>query len=349
MTSKQTIGGVSCYRLTARDDTSLTTATVVPEWGANVIGFSFQEHDWAWPVPVLEAVDVSSVSLKPSSYGMPILAPTPGRVGPNQSGVFTYRGKQYQITPTRHGFLRTMAWQPAEYTGASIACIVTIHPGLFKSNAAFPFELHARHDLAVMPRSLRSQVSVTNAGTTAVPIAVGWHPYLHRSGACTVSLPAAARWELDGQPEPTPTGRILPVDDQNDFRSGRAVGVEEHWDDVFTELAVRDGIASCWAQETTNILRRDQSWVTMIAQRQIDIPVQTSDKNHWQIANVQLYTPRGRSAICIEPLSSPPDAINLLARGHERHNICELAPDQTISFEITMRIAIRSAKGVNTP
>lgn len=98
------------YVLTNRHDTGVTSAVVAPEWGANVVGLTFQAHDWAGPIPILEAVDIATIAAKPTSYGVPILAPTPGRVGRNQNGRFRYQGKDYCISPTRHGFLRNLPW-----------------------------------------------------------------------------------------------------------------------------------------------------------------------------------------------------------------------------------------------
>lgn len=36
-----------CCVLTSRNGTSVTSAVLAPEWGANVLGLSFQAHDWA--------------------------------------------------------------------------------------------------------------------------------------------------------------------------------------------------------------------------------------------------------------------------------------------------------------
>ena len=71
--------GVELYPLVCGDDEGVTTAVVAPCWGANVLALSYQSREWAWPIPVLEAVDIASIAAKPTSYGVPILAPTPGR------------------------------------------------------------------------------------------------------------------------------------------------------------------------------------------------------------------------------------------------------------------------------
>ncbi len=86
-----------CFPVRHVDVEGLTVAVVVPCFGAAVTAFSFQASTWAWPLPVIEAVDCASLLMRPTSYGMPILGPTPGRVGVNQGGRFGYRGKEYSI------------------------------------------------------------------------------------------------------------------------------------------------------------------------------------------------------------------------------------------------------------
>jgi hypothetical protein len=72
---------VTAFELQHRDSGSCTRAKVAPAWGCNVVAFDFRSIEWASSVRVLEAVDIATVAAKPGGYGMPILAPTAGRVG----------------------------------------------------------------------------------------------------------------------------------------------------------------------------------------------------------------------------------------------------------------------------
>ena len=99
---------VLTHALVHRSENGVTRAVVAPAWGAAVVALSVQETDWSWPVPVLEAVDLATMAAKPTSYGIPLLAPVPGRTGRDQSGRCTYRGEEYRLVPTRHGFLRDL-------------------------------------------------------------------------------------------------------------------------------------------------------------------------------------------------------------------------------------------------
>ncbi len=333
---------VNCYSLTTRDDAGVTTAVVAPAWGANVLDLSFQAHDWAWPIPILEAVDIATIAAKPTSYGVPILAPTPGRVGHNQNGRFRYHRKDYRISPARHGFLRNLPWTVMSQSSTSITCVVDVFPsGIVATGDAFPFEFRAEYQVAVTSGRLRCRLRIHNTSERLQPIDVGWHPYLHRTGECVVRLPARGRWELDKEPEPTPTGRILAVGPDDDFRDGRPVNTDQHWDHVFTDLTYEHDIAACWVEETAPNLLKDGSCVPIRLRRTVDLIATSSSTGPRKIQNVQLYTPPGRNAICIEPLSAPPNAINLLDQAHERAHVCELYPDKDVIHEIVI--------GVSTP
>lgn len=329
-----------CYLLTSRDDAGVTSAVVIPDWGANVLGLTFQAHDWAWPIPILEAVDIATIAAKPASYGVPILAPTPGRVGHNQNGRFRYGGKDYSVRPSRHGFLRNLEWTVASRSDAAITCVVDVLPDAAAAADEFPFEFRAEYQVEITSRAMRCRLRIHNTGGHVQPIAVGWHPYLHRTGECVLCLPARSRWELDQEREPTPTGRILAVGGHDDFRAGRLVNGDDHWDDVFTDLAYEQDMAACWVEETVPTLLQDGTNVPTRLRRTVNLIAASSSTGPRKIHNVQLYTPPDRNAICIEPLSAPPNAINLLDQAHEQAHVCELQPNDSVVHTIIIGLEI---------
>jgi len=339
-TSRKGFIATVCF-LDHRDDVGRTTVIVAPQWGANVIGFAYQQKDWAWPIPILEAVDPATIAMKPTSYGMPILAPTPGRVGRNQSGVFTYRGRRYNVKPARHGFLRNLLWAVAEQDETSVSCVVDVNPPVVPAEGeAFPFDFRAVYDVEVGPGALSCKLRLINTGQSTQPLNVGWHPYLHSTGPCTVRIPARSRWELDGEQEPTPTGEIREVAGPDDFRDGRSLGPNEHWDDVFTDLSSEEGHVSCWLEGDAAVLAKDGKQLTYRVRRGINMD--TPSGRVRPLRNVQLFTPQGRQAISLEPLSAPPNALNLLAEGHERADVCEVEPGEEVVFELTVHVRVRS-------
>ncbi|MGH8602850.1 MAG: hypothetical protein ACREXR_08810, partial [Gammaproteobacteria bacterium] len=155
----------------------------------------------------------------------------------------------------------------------------------------------------------------------------------HRGGVCRVFIPADGRWELDSAAEPVPTGRIIPVRDHDDFRNGRWLDIGDHWDDIFTDLRYEaDGI-SCWVEEQTPVTLSGGAEALVRARRSVS-------GDSLSVRHLQLYTPAGRPAIALEPLTAPPDALNLLQRGHARADVCELEPGAVAEFSITLSIDI---------
>jgi galactose mutarotase-like enzyme len=167
---------------------------------------------------------------------------------------------------------------------------------------------------------------------------VGWHPYFYRTGACTVHLPASARWELNAESEPTPTGGLAAVSGKDDFRHSRVMGTDEHWDETFTGLPA--GPVSCWTEELVPLLTTTGRTTRVRVRRLVNWVAGEMAGGPEPMRHVQLYTPPSRNAICIEPLSAPPDAINLHARKHPQANVCELAPGEEVTYACEMRIEV---------
>lgn len=321
------------------DDGGVTTAIVAPSWGGGVIALAHQDQRWQWPSPILEVADPASIALKPTSYGMPLLGPTPGRVGANQSGEFQFGGERHCIAPPRHGFLRDLAWTVEHSEPGGLTCRLEVEPS--EARGSFPFQFTARHEILLGAARLTSRVSVINTGDHAQPIDFGWHPYLHRGEACRIRIPASHLWELDGAAEPVPTGRLLPASGTSDFRFGRELAAGEHWDDVFTVLdADADGFTTAVVEAKESILLRDGATQAKTVRRIVAVRASGGDGAARPIRHMQLYTPPGRRAICLEPLSSPPDVLNLSDCREAGVSPTLVQPGQTVRFEMTLALAV---------
>ncbi|MEM6662464.1 MAG: aldose 1-epimerase [Pseudomonadota bacterium] len=332
---------IGLHHLAYDSPSGTTSAVVVPGWGANILGFSYRAEGWQWPVPVLEAVDLATLALAPSSYGAPLLAPTPGRVGQNQNGRFRWRGQDHTISPTRHGWLRGAVWQIDNASTSHIACTANFAPDSAK--CSLPFDFTARHDVRIGEASILSRVSLTNTGDIDLPLDVGWHPYLHREGPCRVMIPASMLWELNTMPEPTPTGTLLEATGDIDFRMGKDVH-GAHWDHVFCDLeADANGWADNWVESVETIALKGGRAETLTFRRHVRINSQPADAGTAAVRNMQLFTPPGRNAISLEPLSSVPDALNLSDLGVPEARPNVVRPGQTSAFEMEMAITTPGA------
>jgi aldose 1-epimerase len=325
---------IAIHRLVHAGARGKTTAVVVPAWGANILAFAFQPQDLMWPVPFLEAVDIASVALKPTSYGAPLLAPTPGRIGATEPGAFRFDGRDYRLAQARHGFLRNLAWRVVERTESALTCGVEVRPA--ESLGTFPFAFTAEHRVEVQEGCLDACVEFRATGDVDQPISMGWHPYLQRDSGCRLHIPAASVWEVDGSPEPVPTGRLTPVAGVSDFRAGRVLPADEHWDVTLTDLTAdpRTGIVRSWLESDVTLLGADGR----ACPRRVTRAVEASPSAG--LGNVQLYTAPGRSAIAVEPFSSPPDALNLLARGHDGTGIRRLRRGEGARYDIRLRLSV---------
>jgi aldose 1-epimerase len=290
-------------------------------------------------VPLIEPADLATLALKPTSYGIPLLAPTPGRIaGPDGSGRFVYRGASYEALFARHGFFRNRSWEVAESTPDSIACTLSVRPDSPNGDTLFPFELEARYDVELGTRGLLCRLTVVNTGSRIQPFAAGWHPYLHRTGACTVSIPAAKRWELNGDAEPVPTGALVAVSGRDDFRAPRLLAVDEHLDETLTDLP--SGPVECWMEEVVPVLTSAGTAAQARVRRTVSFTTAATESGPLPMRHVQFFTPPSRNALCIEPFSAPPDALNLHARQVPHADLTELAPGQEAVYEMELGIEI---------
>lgn len=332
----------SQYRIFAESAAGRTSAIVVPGWGANVFSFAHHIPGQSTPIPIFEAVEMSRIAQRPGSYGMPLLAPFAGRVGRNQNGMFIYAGVQYRANPARHGFLRDSRWNVINAANDSISCSLEVRPGSPAGESVFPFEFDANYSVSLSIQELKCVLTITSRAAYKQPLSVGWHPYLARNGRCEIHIPAGARWQLDREAEPTPTGELLRVSGRDDFRRGRALSEQEHWDDIFSDLTASGQETHAWSDEycanETHVTGRSRTRI----RRRVSVPaVGNSRRGVISMPEMQLYTPIGRAAICLEPLSAPPNNVNLGTVLSHRADSIDLLPGETRQFEIRVTLELQ--------
>lgn len=315
------------------DPSGRTVAAVVPVWGANVISLSYEPEDGLGAFPVLEQVDFGTFARRPTSYGIPLLGPTPGRVGRNQSGEFRLGDEDWRIDPTRHGFLRNVAWDVDEEatTEESLTLRVGVdHSGRGEIDgvSVFPFKFESVYELTVGPGRLHAVLTMTNVGDVHQPLNAGWHPYLHRGDRCRVHIPADSYWELyAGDAEPTPTGVLLPAQDDYGVEEGRVLGANEHFDDIFRCQGTDETRASVESNEHGARVTRF-------------VAFDPGGSNAEPIRDMQLYTPPERQSICLEPLSCVPNALGLDAKTKQPTGLRIVPPGESVRFAVTVGIEI---------
>jgi aldose 1-epimerase len=330
---KSSTRDVQGCHLLREDEQGITSAVLVPTWGANVIALSWQHPDLAEPISLFEPADFATIARRPTSWGNPLMAPTPGRVSGDDTS-FAYEGKRYRVDPPRHGFLRDRAWKTAENASDRVICVLDVTPES-PTDGRFPYRFQSRYDVQLVPGGFRCALTIESRSDRTQPLSAGWHPYLYRPQSGSLYIPASQYWELNQDGEPTPTGTILPV--PKPFDPPRALGWDEHWDYCLT--GVPDGDVSCWTEETTQLRTRSGREVEARIRRVLSFN-STKDAERQALRHVQLFTPPGRRAICVEPMSAPPDAVNLRTANHKNADLCELPHGASAIFELLFRIEV---------
>lgn len=303
----ETRAGVEVYTLR---DSSGAFAEVAPQFGNNC--FSFSAH-----LPVLEYLPFEDFCKRPTSCGIPILFPFPNRI---KDGKFTFRGKQYQVDPPRHGFVRDKRWVvmgtgATDQDGAWIQCSIDAsdYPDQILKQFPFPFRFEVTYRLK--DSKLEMSTTVRNTGTDPLPFGFGIHPYFRKPEAGTLQVEANKFWELI---ETLPTGKLLDVDGSFDLRRPADIN-KLQLDDIFTNLVTgSDGSVRCILTDHKNG-----------TQTKVEFDGR-------QFPNVVLFTPPApRQSICIEPYTCPTDAFNLHNRGIDS-NVIALSPADVMHFKITV-------------
>ncbi len=306
------------------DRAARAEAWIAPDLGFNAYHFAVEqgEHEAAIIDPPPTLADLRE---DPSAYGLPVLFPFPGRI---PDGRLSFRGRPYQLearTPSianMHGFVLDRPWEviasgTSEHDGAILV-------GRFES-ARFPelagqYPSAFRLDLTYRLRAwtLTVEARAENVGKEPLPLGYGLHPYLHApidhgssAGGCVIEVPVTRRWELS---DLVPTGRLLPLEE--DLAAG--VSLEgRSYDEVYTGLLVTQGASRAVLSDTG---------------RRLATVVEADP----QFKDWVVYTPP-RPAVCFEPWTCIPNAINLQERGIDS-GLIVLEPGEWRSWRVRIRV-----------
>jgi aldose 1-epimerase len=310
------------------DQKAGSSAQVLPGFGMNCFRFTAMADghtiEVLWAEPGFE-----SGTKRPSGSGIPILFPFPGRIG---GTTLEYQGRKYALEAgdgrgnAIHGFVLNRPWRVIEQSGQRVV-------GQFQATVddpalanAWPADFRITLGYELKGNLLSLDALLENPGQTPLPMGFGVHPYfrvpLAASGAaspdaaarCVVRVPAAEYWELK---EMIATGRKLPASERGSLASGMAFG-ETRFDDVFTGL-VFDGD---WC---TAAIRDPTSG------RELTIAFDRAFRE------CVVYNPPHREAICIEPYTCVPGAIELAARGIDA-GLRILAPGESLHARVKIGV-----------
>jgi aldose 1-epimerase len=308
------------------DKINVSSIEVVPDYGSGLISFN-----------VLAGNKKISVLYQPSDFvrhsaGMPISWPFANRIS---KGSFVWDGIEHNLMGEpnttddfngnlMHGMVRQAVWQVgqmgADQDGVFIECFIDSRdcPAINKHFGAA--EIKVVYHLAA--NKLKIEIEVENKGERAFPMSLALHPWfnvpLTRQGKraqVRLKLPAAKRWETLNW---LPTGKLLDVAEEFDFRKGRKIG-ENGYDDLFTCLD--------FDQEGMSITElfdpASKIGIIMRASR--------------EFRNLLLYVPKDNErVVCVEPQTSATDAFNL--RQNKDANLIVLEKAKKFSAFVLLEI-----------
>jgi len=206
------------------------------------------------------------------------LAPYCNRI---RGGRFAFAGREVMLPanfPPEPHSLHGLSWQRA-WTVESRAESKCVLADDYDGSGAWPWAYRARQRVRLGPKGCAVTLVLTNRADTPMPAGLGLHPYFRRRAETEVGF-TAGHVLLTGD-APLPTG-IAPAGHFADFANGASLPGET--------------IDHCFADWSGRAFVRDA--LGTIALGADGAP------------HLHLYAPADGSALCLEPVSHTPDALN---------------------------------------
>ena len=229
-----------------------------------------------------------------------------------------------------HAIVHTRPWDVIHTTPESVSCRLAYTPAMrTNGDLAWPwrFTTDIRYTLAEAA-ALRIDITVTNDDDTAMPLGIGFHPFIPRDPAAhgaDVRLHAETRGRMEAR-WLIPTGRVLDDDLTQTMRIGAplADAGADHAFDAFTGIArVRwDTLNTTLELQCSDVFRRLHLFTR-------------SPRDEWGADYAEAHP-----FIAVEPVTQGPDAFNRAAAGTALEGeLIPLAPGEHIEAAITLKIA----------
>jgi galactose mutarotase-like enzyme len=151
--------------ITLTDAATLARVQIAPERGAIVTSFVVGDRELLY-------MDQSTLADRTKNVrgGIPILFPFPGKL---TDDTWTREGRTG--TMAQHGFARQLAWVADDEHAENQVSMSLVSSAATLQHYPWPF--HATLTYSLKEARLRSTIRVRNVGETALPYALGFHPY----------------------------------------------------------------------------------------------------------------------------------------------------------------------------
>lgn len=185
-----------------------------------------------------EPPSMEALKKQPEIYGLPVLIP------PNciYQGKFSWRGRDYSLPLNNrfgnhiHGVVLHAPWEfldSSEEEGRTVVRTRCIYDERNPMFAGFPHKMDVVLTYTFLPDRVLQKLSATNLSDSVMPFAAGFHasfrfplgdrsPEAYRTSSVRVTV-ADYCWEFDKAVRGTPTGKKLPWNGFDTFRTGKII------------------------------------------------------------------------------------------------------------------------------
>ncbi|MDY5697531.1 MAG: hypothetical protein SPK75_14270 [Victivallales bacterium] len=185
-----------------------------------------------------EPSSMEALKKQPEIYGLPVLIP------PNciYQGKFSWRGRDYSLPVNNrfgnhiHGVVLHAPWEfldSSEEEGRTVVRTRCIYDERNPMFAGFPHKMDVVLTYTFLPDRVLQKLSATNLSDSVMPFAAGFHasfrfplgdrsPEAYRTSSVRVTV-ADYCWEFDKAVRGTPTGKKLPWNGFDTFRTGKII------------------------------------------------------------------------------------------------------------------------------
>lgn len=185
-----------------------------------------------------EPPSMEALKKQPEIYGLPVLIP------PNciYQGKFSWRGCDYSLPVNNrfgnhiHGVVLHAPWEfldSSEEEGRTVVRTRCIYDERNPMFAGFPHKMDVVLTYTFLPDRVLQKLSATNLSDSVMPFAAGFHasfrfplgdrsPEAYRTSSVRVTV-ADYCWEFDKAVRGTPTGKKLPWNGFDTFRTGKII------------------------------------------------------------------------------------------------------------------------------
>jgi len=217
------------------------------------------------------------------SYASSVLFPFVNRI---ENGKYTFQETAYELEINQpeennalHGLIYNKNFNIYNQHISEDFAAVTLSYKETKKPKGFPFDYSVFLKYTLTEASLTLEVTIKNEDEKSFPFSIGWHPYFYSSNLYKsfLKLKSSKKMELNEKMIPVKIKKYVLKEDL---------------------LQIRDTqLDDCFIPETNNVFFITPDY---------GININSSSKENY----LQLYTPKGRNYVAIEPMTAAPNSFN---------------------------------------